>query len=330
MPTCYGLIVMPTYNDWVSCRQLIEALDAVLVSTDTRTYRVMIIDDGSTEPPVSLVFENSLQRIERIDILHLKRNLGHQRAICIALSYIYSNIPCEAVILMDSDGEDDPEDVPNLLERFEREHREAIVFARRTKRSEYWLFRFFLRLYKITHRLLTGRGIYVGNFSVIPWRLLSPLITLPELWSHYAAAVMHAKLPYELVPAARAKRLDGSSHMSFTNLIIHGLSAVSVYSETIGIRLLIASGISILLVIAGLIGAITLTSIADQITLGWAAFSGGLLLVVLMQIVMFAMGFSFLILSGRKNAGFIPVRDYHFFVGNLNTIWTSQQLPLNT
>lgn len=147
-----------------------------------------------------------------------------------------------------------------MLGRFEETKRTSIIFARRTKRSEYWLFKLFLRMYKALHRMLTGKGIYIGNFSVLPANLLTALVTVPELWSHYAAAVMHARLPYALVPAARSKRLDGSSHMNFTGLVIHGLSAISVYSETIGIRLLIASGILIALVTLSLTGFILLSS----------------------------------------------------------------------
>ena len=46
--------------------------------------------------------------------------------------------------------------------------------------------------------------------------------------------------------------------------------------------------------------------------------------------VLFAMGFSFLILSGRKNAGFMPVRDYHFYVGDQENVWTSGRQHTNT
>lgn len=329
MASSYGLIVMPTYNDWRSCTQLISALDAALAASGDRTYRVLIVDDGSTVQPESLLPPAPMQCITSIEVLRLKRNLGHQRAICIALSYIESNLSCEAVILMDSDGEDDPTDVPRLLQRFEEEHQEAIVFARRTKRSEYWMFRVFLQLYKITHYLLTGKGIYVGNFSVIPYRKLSALVTIPELWSHYAAAVMHTRLPNVLVPAARAKRLDGSSHMSFTGLVMHGLSAISVYSETIGIRLLIASGMLLFMVVAGIMSFLMLTDSQIALLPGSQALLGGLVFVVLMQLVLLALSFSFIVMSGRRNAGFIPARDFHFFVDKLEQIWEKESSPSN-
>ena len=328
MTATYGLIVMPTYNDWASCTRLIEALDKALSNSEEKRYRVLVVDDGSTEP-ATLPVQAPFEVIEEIDVLHLKRNLGHQRAICIALTYIERHFASEAIILMDSDGQDDPEDVPRLLAAFEKHNQQPIVFARRTKRSEYWLFRFFLQLYKVTHRLLTGKGIHVGNFSVIPFHHLKSLVTVPELWSHYAAAVMHTRLPHVLVPSARAKRLDGASHMNFTSLMIHGLSAISVYSEKIGIRLLIATGIVIAFVCAGALGVLVLTDFTEELTPYWTVFSAGLLLIILLQIVLFAMSFSFLILSGRKNAGFIPARDYHFFINTIDNVWKNSPLPSN-
>ena len=78
-----------------------------------------------------------LRAIGRVEVLHLRRNLGHQRAIAIGLAFVEAERPrCRAVVLMDSDGEDAPEDVPRLVARCEQEGRRKIVFAERTKRSE--------------------------------------------------------------------------------------------------------------------------------------------------------------------------------------------------
>ena len=71
-------------------------------------------------------------------MLRLRRNLGHQRAIAIGLTYIQAQMTTayEAVVVMDGDGEDAPEDVPRLLARLEAEGGRSIVFAERTRRSE--------------------------------------------------------------------------------------------------------------------------------------------------------------------------------------------------
>ena len=73
--------------------------------------------------------------IARVDVLRLRRNVGHQRAIAIGLAFIHAHRPCRAVVVMDADGEDRPSDVPRLLARLDAAGDPAIVFAERTRRS---------------------------------------------------------------------------------------------------------------------------------------------------------------------------------------------------
>ena len=80
----------------------------------------------------------------------------------------------------------------------------------------------------------------MGNFSVIPRERLASLVVVSELWNHYAAAAMRSRQPFCTIPTRRAERLDGESKMNFVGLVVHGLSAISVYSDIVGVRLLIA------------------------------------------------------------------------------------------
>ena len=93
--------------------------------------------------------------------------------------------------------------------------------------------------------LLTGIPVRVGNFSVIPAAQLRRLVVVSELWNHYAAAVFKARTPKATVPTARAPRLAGRSRMNFVDLVTHGLSALSVHSELIGVRLLVVAAVLI-------------------------------------------------------------------------------------
>jgi len=215
---------------------------------------------------------------------------------------------------MDSDGEDDPADVPRLLTRCAAEGGRSIVFAERTRRSESWFFRVFYGLYRLAHRLLTGRSIQFGNFSAVPRSALRSLVSVSELWSHYAAAVLKSRQPYCLVPTRRAKRLGGQSRMNFTGLVTHGLSALSVDSETIGVRVLILSLLTITLILTGLVATVLIRLATNLAVPGWATSAVGLLLVLLAQVVMLAVVFSLVILSGRQGMFFLPLRDYSYFV----------------
>src|SRR5262249_37876231 len=151
----------------------------------------------------------------------------------------------------DGDGEDDPADVPRLVQRCREEGFEKIVFAERTRRSETLAFRAFYGLYKVVHVLLTGIRGRVGNFSVVPPARLESLVVVSELWNHYAAAAFKSRQPLCLVPTRRASRLQGRSRMNFVDLVAHGLSAISVFGETVGVRLLVLACLLILMALLG-------------------------------------------------------------------------------
>lgn len=308
------VILMPLYNDWTACSRLLSELEIVLrehgVSAD-----VLIVNDASTDDPSALNVEGDFVALTAIRRLDLRRNLGHQRAICIGLAYIHANIPCDTVIVMDSDGEDNPADVPRLLQRCRSSQGKQIVFAERTRRTESLLFRSFYSVYRFLYRLLTGYRIRFGNFSAIPRERLNSLVVVSELWNQYVAAIICSRQPFLTVPTCRARRYDGRSKMNFVALVNHGLSGMAVFSDIVGVRLAVgASALTLLsaLSIAFVIAFRMFTALPPE---GWATYTAGILLVVFLQSLLLSVVFSFVVLSGRKDASFIPMRDYAFFIG---------------
>ena len=224
------VVLMPVYDDWNSLALLLPGLERSLASNELKA-RIVLVDDGSsTSAPVTLG-GNHLKSIISVDVVSLRRNLGHQRAIAAGLSYIEANLPQSMVVVMDSDGEDNPQDVPRLVRECLAHRGEKIVFAARTRRSEGWFFTLCYHSYRLIHFLLTGIHVRVGNFSVIPPQPLRRLVAVSELWNHYAAAVHKAKLPLTLVSTERSNRLDGQTHMDVVSLVVHGLSAMAVFGD---------------------------------------------------------------------------------------------------
>ena len=215
---------------------------------------------------------------------------------------------------MDGDGEDAPGDVPRLLARMEETGNRSVIFAARQRRSETFVFRIFYWLFRTMHRALTGIPVRVGNFSVIPALLVGRLVVVSELWNHYAAAVFKARLPRESVPTVRGHRLMGESRMNFVALVSHGLSALSVHAEVIGVRLLVVSVI-VAAGVVGLIAAVVALRLSTSMAIpGWATNAGGLLVLFLFETVAAAVFFIFLVLHSRSQPLFIPIRDYAFFI----------------
>lgn len=305
------LVLIPVFDDWASLSLLLGKLDRVLADAG-RSADVLLIDDASTEP-VGEQLSGPFSALERIELLRLRRNLGHQRAIAIGLAHCEEHLEVGSLVVMDGDGEDDPADVLRLADHCAASTEPRIVFAKRERRSEGLLFRLGYLLFKFVHRLLTGRRVCVGNFSCIPGLLLARLVVVSELWSHYAAAVMKARLPTDMIPTRRASRLAGKSTMNFTALVTHGLSAISVFADTVGVRLLIATSVLVGLLLSAMATVVFVRFGTDLAIPGWATTSFGLLLVVVMQLVATGVVLIFVTLGGKQATSFIPTRDYRWF-----------------
>jgi glycosyltransferase involved in cell wall biosynthesis len=308
------VVTMPVYEDWDSAIELCQKLDLVLQKEKALCANLLLVDDGSIASlaPSRIPFQP--EAIERISVLTLRRNLGHQRAIAIGLAYIQQHLKGDAVVVMDADGEDRPEDLPKLVEAMKKAGVPTAVFAERGKRLENTLFRALYQCYRILHRVFIGRDIRFGNFSVLPWSYLESLVVFPELWNHYAAAFLNSRLPYLRVRLDRGARLRGRSHMNFVSLLIHGLSAVFANQEVVGTRLLVLillATMSFFIAIAVTVGVGLLLHLTIP---GWAIISMGLLLVLIGQALTASFVLVFSIMMNRSHLGFLPVRDYSFFV----------------
>jgi polyisoprenyl-phosphate glycosyltransferase len=315
------LVVLPVFNDWPALSALLDQLDEVLATHSLRAD-VLLVDDASTDPFPATFGAAGYHAVGEITVLRLRCNLGHQRAIAVGLAYVHQHVPCDAVVLMDADGEDAPSDLPALIGRCEREGFMAIVFAERRKRVESLLFRAFYHAYRGLHRLLTGHGIRVGNFSIIPRVRLEGLVAVSELWNHYAAAVVRSRQPFVTLPTARSKRLDGRSHMNFVGLVVHGMSAISVYDDVVFVRSIVAALVLAALSVAGLGIVLAVRLFTDIAVPGWATFTSGLLLLVLLQAAMFVASLTFLGLSSRRHAPFVPSREFVHFVATTRVVWS--------
>jgi glycosyltransferase involved in cell wall biosynthesis len=304
-------VLIPIYNDWGVVRLLLLELDRVLAS-NRLSADIVLVDDGSTVRPDTFDCP-ALLAATSVNILELRRNLGHQRAIAVGLTFLQRRMKPDVVVVMDGDGEDDPEDVPRLVAKLREEDYRKIVFAERTRRSESSVFKVGYRLYQLLHVVLTGYRVRVGNYSVVPAVALSRLVVISEMWNHYAAAVYNARIEFTTIPTSRGKRLGGQSHMNVISLVVHGLSALSVYGPIIGVRMLVAIAILVGAVGAGLV-AMAIVALTGAHLPSWLPALVALLVVLLFQGVTAAVAFVFLMLSGRQGASVIPLRDYRHFV----------------
>lgn len=298
-------ILLPVYNDQASLRILLEEI--AKAGPDISASHVFIVNDGSTENDWALT-----QHPFPIQIIHLVRNLGHQRAIAIGLSHIAARGDINHVIVMDSDGEDRPSDIPALLAESRLKNR--IIFASRRNRSNGLAFMMWYRLFRFSFYWLTGHRISFGNFSCIPGAALGTLVHYPELWSHYSGTVIRSGLPFDSIPINRGRRYAGESRMSFTSLVWHGFGALSVFIEKISTRVAVASFLLMLLALFAL-GVILVTRLATDLAIpGWASTLGSSMLIILLVSFVLSLMSVFIFLSSQSYQKIVPARHYTDYI----------------
>lgn len=105
--------------------------------------------------------------------------------------------------------------------------------------------------------------------------------------------------------------------MNFPALVMHGLSAISVYSELVGVRVLSAVAVSVVLALSALMAVVGVRWFTDLAVPGWATVASGLLLIAVTQAVTISLIMALMMLHGRQASTFLPLRDYRYFVAGL-------------
>lgn len=308
------IILMPVYDDAATLNKLLPELETAMKTVPGSTFSVLVINDGSTYP---LVIQKPATF--PVQVLHLQRNIGHQKAIAIGLAYIKVNLKCDKVLVMDSDGEDRPEDAAILVEN-SKTTSEKIIFGYRHSRQEGKRFRFFYGLFKVAFRILTGKKIAFGNFLVIPCSLLEKVVYYSEIWNHIAGGIIKTGLPYISVATHRGKRYAGKSKMSFSSLFMHGLGAIAVFIEIIAGRLLVISLVLIGISLAAILAMVGIRIFTDLAIPGWTSTLVTAMLIVLLQSFLLSLFTIFLYLSSQSQRKFIPVHHYKDYTGEIETI----------
>ncbi|GAB4023586.1 glycosyltransferase [Spirosoma koreense] len=318
-PTAYPdriHIVIPLFNDWQALGLLLERIRLVCEPALVQRMAFLIVDDCSV-----MNYDTLPTGIgESISILHLFRNVGHQKAIALGLSYLASLPEQYPAIVMDSDGEDRPEDIPKLLETGV-EQPGRVVFAHRSKRHESLVFRVFYEVYKAIFRLLTGKVITFGNFSFVPADRLRKLAHVSEIWNNYPGGVIRSRLPYAAVPLERGRRLAGESKMNFVSLVMHGLSAVSVLIDTTAVRLVLFCIMMVAVSLFGIGLTVAVRLLTDAAIPGWATYLVFSFLIVILQAFLISLLLVFIVLSYRTQPQFIPARQFRDFVENVERVY---------
>ncbi|NCT22328.1 glycosyltransferase family 2 protein, partial [bacterium] len=108
----YLSLVIPIYNEEETLPLLFEAVYQALESLPY-VWEVILVDDGSVDKSLDVLKRFAEKDTEHVRVVSFRRNFGQTAAIAAGIDHAQG----EVVVLMDADLQNDPADIPMLLEK---------------------------------------------------------------------------------------------------------------------------------------------------------------------------------------------------------------------
>lgn len=124
-------VVIPLYNEAPALRELIPRVDAVCRKVAGESYEIIAVDDGSNDGSFD-VLQQLLQEYSHLYIVRFRRNYGKSAALAVGFQRARGAV----VITMDADLQDDPEEIPRLIQKLEEGY--DLVSGWKKKRYDPW------------------------------------------------------------------------------------------------------------------------------------------------------------------------------------------------
>jgi len=273
--------VIPLLNEEKLVGELIRRVEFNLrkISPD---YRVIIIDDGSTDSTWEKI-KNEGADNSRISGIKFSRNYGHHYAITAGIN----NSDSDWVIVMDGDLQDRPEVIPDLYSKAQEGF--DIVFVNRIERKESLIYLLVQKIFYKTLNILSGLNFNSkqANFSIISKKVAESHRLFNEQARFYVSTIKWLGFSTSSINARHGERFDGKPSYTIKRRIKLAFDVIVTFSER---PLKFAISIGIVLSVSSILIAIWIAvkALNSEFTvLGWPSiifsifFTTGINLIIL-------------------------------------------------
>lgn len=280
-------VVVPIYNDQEVIAELHRRLRPVLEAITDR-YELILVDDGSRDHSWEEMLKVR-QANEHVRAVRLSRNFGQQSAIAAGLSLTSNDL----IVLMDSDLQDRPEDIPTLIDALLADPQAMMAIAqweeRKDSRMKLAVSRLFQRVSNTITEIHTVPRL--GIFRVMKKSVVEELRNFPEKTATTVSLLYYIGSRYVAVPLKRDARFAGKSGYNLSKML--ALTFARIFSFSMfPIRMVTYMGA--FLCIGSMVAALALViyKLVGNVVAGWTSM-------MVLMLFLFGLNFAFLGILGE-------------------------------
>jgi polyisoprenyl-phosphate glycosyltransferase len=217
-------VVAPVYNE----EQLVTRFhERVCAAVDGFPFELVLVDDGSSDRTPQLLAEIAA-RDPHVRVVELSRNFGHQTALTAGLDHARGDV----VVMMDSDLQDPPELIPQMLDHW-RAGADVVYAVRERREGET---RFKLATARLFYKLfgaLTDVPLEPdsGDFRLLDRAPLDALLSMRERNRFLRGMTGWVGYTQTAVPYKRDPRHAGETKYTLRRMVTFSLDAISSFSH---------------------------------------------------------------------------------------------------
>ncbi|MEA2296428.1 MAG: polyisoprenyl-phosphate glycosyltransferase [Solirubrobacteraceae bacterium] len=189
-------------------------------------WELVVTDDGSKDGTGRLLAELAAAD-ERVKVITLSRNFGHQPAITAGLEHASG----DAVVMIDADLQDPPELIPDMVARW-RDGADVVYAVRQSREGETRMKLFTAHVfYRLMARLAQIElPVDSGDFRLMDRRALEALLAMPERSRFLRGMTVWIGFTQTAVPYQRQARVAGETKFSLSRMLRFSFDAISSFS----------------------------------------------------------------------------------------------------
>jgi dolichol-phosphate mannosyltransferase len=240
-------VVIPVYNEEMNIGKLHTRLCNTLNPLEI-SWEVVYINDGSKDRSMAIL-RGMAEEDSHVRFIDFSRNFGHQLAITAGIDFAKG----EWIVVMDGDGQDPPELLPELLTKAQEGF--EVVYARRRKREgENFLKKLTARMFYRLLAKITSIEIPVdtGDFRIIHRKIQRILKQMPEQHKYIRGQISWIGFNQTFLEYDREERMGGTTKFTYSKMIRFALDGISSFS-TWPLKVATVTGFAVSAVAFGLI-----------------------------------------------------------------------------